>query len=134
MSIFSKLKPQKILDTVFSGIDKGLLSKEELIDYSKQAASANLEFVKVSNSESTPRSITRRIIAILVLSQYFLVFNVGLFGMVTGMFEGIKIIELATKAFSSLAVAVVIFYFGNHLLNSLVPSFAAKKNKKDEIN
>jgi len=127
MSIFSKLKPQKIIDTVFSGIDKSLLSKEELIDYSKQAASANLEFVKVTNSESTPRSITRRVIAIMVLGQYFLVFNVGLFGMVTGMFEGIKIIELSTKAFSSLAVAVVIFYFGNHLLNSIVPKFVNKK-------
>lgn len=128
MNIFSKLKPQKIVDTVFSGVDKSVLSNEEIIDYTIKAAELNLEFVKASNSESTPRSITRRIIAIMVLSQFFIVFNVGVVGMITGSYNGKEIIELSIAAFSTLAVAVVVFYFGNHLLNSLIPNLG--KNKK----
>ena len=60
MGFLSKLKPQKIVDTVFSGIDKAILSKEEIVDYSVKAANLNLEFVKATMSESTPRSISRR--------------------------------------------------------------------------
>jgi len=127
MGIFSKLKPQKIIDTVFSGIDKAVLSKEEIVDYTKQAAEANLNFVKASQGESTPRAKTRRIIAIMVLGQYFLAFNVGLLGMVTGWYDGKEVIVLSTEAFASLALAVVIFYFGNHLLSTVIPKFANKK-------
>jgi hypothetical protein len=127
MSIFSKLKPQKIVDGIFSGIDKAILSKEEIVDYSVKAASANLEFVKACQTESTPRSITRRIIAIMILGQYFLAFNVGLLGMATEWYEGKEIIVLATEAFATISLAVVIFYFGNHMLSQIIPKFAAKK-------
>lgn len=127
MSIFSKLKPQKIVDSVFSGVDKAILSKEELIDYSIKAAELNLEHLKATQNESTPRSITRRIIAIMILGQYFLSFNIGLLGRATGWYEGKEIMVESTNAFGSIALAVVIFYFGNHILNNIIPRFAAKK-------
>jgi hypothetical protein len=127
MGIFSKLKPEKILKTLFSGVDKSLLSKEEIVDYSMKAVDNNLEFVKATQKESTPRSITRRVIAIMILSQYFLAFNVGLLGMATGWFDGKEIIILATSSFATLTITVVIFYFGNHVANSILSKFAAKK-------
>lgn len=127
MGIFSKLKPQKILKTLFSGVDKALLTKEEIVDYSMKAVNNNLEFVKATQKESTPRSITRRVIAIMILSQYFLAFNVGLFGMASGLFNGKEIIVLATSSFATLTITVVIFYFGNHVANSILSRFAAKK-------
>lgn len=127
MSIFRKIKAQKIVDGVFSGVDKAILSKEELMDYSIKAAELNLEHLKTTYNESTPRSITRRIIAIMILGQYFLSFNIGLLGRATGWYEGKEIMLESTDAFSSIALAVVIFYFGNHILNNIIPRFASKK-------
>lgn len=127
MNIFSRLKPQKIVDTVFLGIDKAVLSKEEIVDYSVKAAELNLEFVKLANQESTPRSISRRIIAIFVIGEYVLAFNVGMIGMISGWFDGAEIISLSTEAFSWSVGAVIVFYFGNHLLNSVIPKFGNKK-------
>ena len=127
MGILNKLKPQKIVDTIFSGIDKGILSKEEIVDYSVKAAEANLEFIKATQTESTPRARTRRIIAIMVLAQYFLAFNAGLVGIITKLYNGEEIISLATEAFAKLAIAVVIFYFGNHLLTTIMPKLGIKR-------
>lgn len=129
MGIFTGFKPQKVFDTISSGFDKASLSKEEIVDYAIKGAELNLKFVEACQGESTPRSITRRIIAIMILGQYFLAFNIGLLGMVTGWFEGKEIIVLSTAAFGSLALAVVIFYFGNHLLATVIPKFANKKIK-----
>lgn len=127
MSIFSKLKPQKIVDTVFSGVDKAILSKEEMIDYTMKAVENNLEFVKLTMNEKSPRSITRRVIAIMVIGQYMLAFNVGLVGMISGWYEGKEILSLSTEAFEWAVISVVVFYFGNHMLNTLIPKFSNKK-------
>jgi hypothetical protein len=96
--LFKKLNPQQIVDTVFSGVDKAILSKEEMVDYAKKAADMNLEFVKATQNESTPRSISRRVIAILVIGQYILAFNVGLVGMISGWYDGKEILALATRS------------------------------------
>lgn len=125
--LFSKLNPQQIVDTVFSGVDKAILSKEELVDYAKQAAEMNLEFVKLTQQESTPRSISRRVIAILVIGEFILAFNVGLVGIISGWYDGKEILTLSSDAFGWAVGAVIIFYFGNHLANTVVSRFANKK-------
>ncbi len=126
-NLFSKLKPQQIVDTVFSGVDKAVLSKEELVDYSKKAAELNLEFVKATQQESTPRSISRRVIAILVIGEYILAFNAGLVGIISGWYDGDEILSLATGAFEWSVISIIIFYFGNHLANTVISKFAQKK-------
>lgn len=127
MSIFKTLQPQKIVDAVFSGVDKSILTKEELLDIAVKASVLNLEFVKATQKESTPRSITRRIIAIMILGQYFLSFNVGLFGLASKLYDGKLIIELSTTAFATLSLTVVIFYFGNHIVTPIINKFSNKK-------
>ena len=130
MSIFSKLKPQKIVDAVFSGVDKSVLTKEEIVDYAKESAKINQEFVRMTMAESSPRSITRRVIAVLVLGQYFIAFNVGLVGIVSGWYDGKEILSLATDAFEWASISVIIFYFGNHLLTNVTQKFADAKKPK----
>lgn len=127
MSILKRLKPQKIVDTIFSGVDKSVLTKEELVDYAKKAADLNIEFVKLANEESSPRSISRRVIAILVIGQYVLAFNVGLIGIVLEWYDGKEILTQANNAFEWSVVSIIIFYFGNHLLNNIIPKFGDKK-------
>ena len=131
MSIFSKLKPQKIVDSVFSGVDKAILTKEEMIDYTNKAVEQNIEFVKLTMQESTPRSISRRIIAILVIGSFVVSFFSGLFGLITGWYEGKVILELTNDTFDWAVISIIVFYFGNHMINNLLPKFAEKKlNKK----
>ena len=125
--LFKKLNPQQIVDTVFSGVDKAILSKEEMVDYAKKAADMNLEFVKATQNESTPRSISRRVIAILVIGQYILAFNVGLVGMISGWYDGKEILALATEAFEWSVISIIIFYFGNHLASTVIKRFSDKK-------
>ena len=124
-----QIKPQKIIDGVFSGIDKSVLTKEEIIDYSIKAAELNLEFIKATQAESTPRSISRRVIAILVIGQYVLAFNIGLLGIATGWFEGKEILTLTREAFEWSVISIIVFYFGNHLLNTMLPNM--KKQPKN---
>ena len=127
MSILKRLKPQKIVDTIFSGVDKSVLTKEELVDYAKKAAEINMEFVKLANQESSPRSISRRVIAILVIGQYILAFNVGLIGIIFEWYDGKEILTQANSAFEWSVVSIIIFYFGNHLLNNIIPKFGDRK-------
>lgn len=130
MGIFKgKIDLQKTADGIFSGIDKAVLSKEEIVDYTVKAAEANLEFVKATQTESTPRSISRRIIAILVIGQYILSFNVGLVGMVSGWYNGKEIITLSTEAFEWSVISIIVFYFGNHLLTTMLPKMGKIKSK-----
>ena len=130
MGIFKgKLDIQKTANSIFSGVDKSIFTKEEISDVGIEQVKANLEFVKTTQAESTPRSKTRRIIAIMILGQYFLSFNIGLVGMATGLYKGKEIIELSTAAFATLAISVVIFYFGRHMLTALVPTFGKRKDK-----
>jgi hypothetical protein len=128
MGIFKgKINLQETIDSVFKGVDQRKLTNEEIVEYSIKAADLNLEFVKATNAESTPRSISRRIIAILVIGQYCLAFNVGLVGMASGWYEGKEILIQATSAFEWSVISIIIFYFGNHLLSSVIPKFGNKK-------
>ena len=130
MGIFSKLKPQKIINTIFSGVDKAVLTKEELLDIAVKTTAANLEFVKATQTESTPRSVSRRIIAKIVLYQTCLSTNVGLVGIITGYYDGFQVLKITGETFLPLTMSVVIFYFGNHIVKAVVSKFANQKVEK----
>ena len=62
-SLFKKIDVGKAVDTVFSGIDKSILTKEELVDYEGKKADMLTKFVL--NDNNITRGISRRVIAFM---------------------------------------------------------------------
>jgi len=62
-SLFKKIDVGKAVDTVFSGIDKSILTKEELVDYESKKADMLTKFVL--NDNNITRGISRRVIAFM---------------------------------------------------------------------
>ena len=127
MTIFKGLNKEKLVEGLFSGMDKSILTKEELTDLAVKAANLNFQFVKASHDESTPRSVTRRVIAIMVMAQYFITFDVGLLMYALGNDKGLDIMIRSTAAFGIITGMVMTFYFGNHMLNAVINKFSDKK-------
>ena len=120
MSIFSRLNPQKIIDSVTSGIDKSFYTPEEKADMTKKMTELNLDFVKSTMSENSVRSYTRRIIAVSIVSVFLLLM---IFGVVMYFFNplaGQFIITSTSELLGYPFLAIVVFYFGGSVVSGLV--------------
>ena len=72
MGIFNgKLNLNKVFDTVSSGVDKLAFTKEEKADFNLKVSDKVAEFVGSTLSENTERSKARRIIAYVVVYNFF---------------------------------------------------------------
>lgn len=127
MGLLNFLKPTdsgKIIDDATSAVDKLFFTNEERADYLQKAAQVQLDFQKATASESTVRSVTRRVLAIMMYAVFL---GLVIATAVTGFFD----VEKAKFLFSlvgqlfSLAMAVTVFYFGGYYL----PGMFRKKEK-----
>ena len=114
MSILSKINPMKVLKGVGGFIDESFLSKEEV-------QKAITEHYKVTLQETTPRSITRRYLAVSIGAVWLLLvigsaaaylfneaYSAFLFGIIEEMF--------------GIVLTIVIFYFGGYYGGKFVKS------------
>lgn len=60
----------KATDSLISGIDKMVFTQEEKFDAWKDVAATHLAILKETASESTTRSITRRMLALILVGDY----------------------------------------------------------------
>ena len=106
MAIWSKINPMKVLKGVGGFIDESFLSKQEVQE-------AITEHYKTTLTESTPRSLTRRYIAVSIIAVFLLlIISCGvaypfseayanfLFGIVKEIF--------------GIVLTIIIFYFGGY--------------------
>ena len=107
---------EKILDGTIKGLDALVLTNEEKEQYAQKAAEAWLDAQKVLHDESSIRSVTRRLIALLVMVPYI--------GLVLACAVALPFnpeyskfyLALADGKFGLLALAVVTFYFGPYMI------------------
>ncbi len=115
---------EKTTDSIISGLDKVFYTDEERaqtltkrIELADKIANTHIELMKATASETTTRSITRRIVAVCVMALTFVcmvsICVVWLFDREWAVFmlEVTKYFQVGI-AF----ISVIIFFFGNHIL------------------
>ena len=106
----------KVLDAAIAGGDKLILTEEEKLDYNKETQSMYLEFMRISASESTAQSISRRLICLPVVYIWLglIVTNAAL-----AIFDmpGVTVIAGTIDSMNMPALAAIGFYVGRHMIN-----------------
>jgi hypothetical protein len=109
----------KVLDAGIKGLDAMVFTDEERAELNRKLGENWVELQKVLGSESTTRSVTRRVIAFAVIFPF-----VGLIlaAVVAYKFDPAFsqfIIDVADGKFGWLVVGVGGFYFGPHMLGRM---------------
>ncbi|MCK5616525.1 hypothetical protein KAR91_82445 [Candidatus Pacearchaeota archaeon] len=123
MGILSFLKAPKTLDKVtdaiISGGDKLMLTDEERLDYNIKAAEIHLKLTEKIGNESTPTSISRRVVGLTVLIPFGFLSIGGAILHAFGMEESGAHWLLVSDNFQMPSLAVIGFYFGSHIAGKL---------------
>lgn len=110
---------EKVLDAGIKGIDALVFTDEERAALHKELASNWLELQKVLGEETTVRSVTRRVIAIMVVGP-FVALVLGAAAAFPFSQEYAKfLLELAQSQFGWLTLGVAGFYFGPHMIQRM---------------
>jgi len=109
----------KFLDGAMSGIDKLVFTDQEKVEFSQAAGKAYLEHQKVILKENTAKSITRRILAVMVMGTFLLllVFSVGIYTIDP---EWSKFSLQVASTLSTGFTAIIVFYFGYYAIGNLM--------------
>ena len=106
MSILSKINPMKVLSGVGGFIDESLLSKEEV-------QKAITEHYKNTLQESTPRSLTRRYIAVAIIAVFLLLLVGSAIAYIFNEQYADFLFDLIKEIFG-IVLTIIIFYFGGY--------------------
>lgn len=111
----------KVLDAGISGLDKIFYTDEEKAEAHAKMGEHWLKVQEALATESSPRSVSRRIIAWSVVANVLLAFDVCLVLALTSRKEAIQSVVELVIAFNLgwAFVAIIIFYFGPHALSAL---------------
>lgn len=102
-----------------NGIDALFYTQEEKAQAGIKVMDQVLEMNRVANEESSIRSITRRAIAWVIIGN-FTIFSIS--ALIVTLMGELEITASILQLMGSLSLpmitlAVVVFYFGNHILN-----------------
>ena len=108
-----------IVDGAISGIDKLWFTPEEKSDASKKVLEIVLERVKLAVGESSVRSMTRRIIAIMFSGTFL---TLLLASAIIYKFDSAWALHLYKTActLTNAVIAIIIFYFGSYGIGYLM--------------
>lgn len=109
----------KVLDAGVKGIDALVFTDEERAVMHKELAANWLELQKVLGEETTVRSVTRRVIAVMVVGP-FVTLVLGAAAAFPFDQEYAKfMLALAESQFGWLTLGVAGFYFGPHMIQRM---------------
>jgi hypothetical protein len=110
---------EKVLDAGISGIDKIFHTDEEKSDARQKLFDGWKDLQKVLGEETTIRSVTRRILAFIIMGSFtFLVLYAAIvwpFNVEYAKF----LLQLAESKFGWMAVGVAGFYFGPNMIGRM---------------
>lgn len=109
----------KVLDAGIKGLDALVFTEEEKSELSKKLGDQWIELQKVLGEETTVRSVTRRMIALLVVAPFvLLVLGAAAAYPFHREYAGF-LLELAQSQFGWLTMGVAAFYFGPFMLQRM---------------
>lgn len=126
--VFGRVDPQKIINGLGGFIDESTESKEEV-------RKSIVNHYNQSLQESTPRSLTRRYIAVSIIGVYLLFLIVAVFAYPFSVDYATFVLKVA-GLLTSLVVTIAIFYFGGYYGKKLLQTRRERKieylkDKKD---
>ena len=127
-------KKKKVLDTIsqLAGIaDKYSFTNEERAEFNKGMADATVEYTKLTMSENTVRSKTRRIIAVMIMAIWsFLVLLCAICWKIDPLWADhvLKLIGLI----SGISLSVTAFFFGGYYLKGPIQAFTNRFKRKSK--
>ena len=118
MGMFGKkLDAERLFEAASSGLDKLFFTKEEKSEAAKALADAQLEFVKLSVNENSIRSITRRYLAIAIVSVFLVLILAAVVSYAYDREYAAFIFRVA-EHMNTLVMMVAGFFFGAYMLGS----------------
>lgn len=120
----------KVVDGVISGVDKLFFTDEEKTEASQKAMDSIYSFIKTTMDKSSIRSITRRVLAVEVVSAFVFLLLAGAMIYILNPTWAAHVLDCA-KALSNLVLAVSVFYFGPYQVGGMIQKIKGEKNNKD---
>jgi len=110
---------EKVLDGAISGIDKLFYTNEEKADSRKEVAKMYMAHQTLILGENTARSITRRILAIMIIGAFLsgLIFSVGIWKYSPGW---AKFTLGVTGHLSTGFGGIIVFYYGYYAVGNIM--------------
>jgi hypothetical protein len=103
---------EKATDGVIAGIDAAFYTKEEKAADNIRLTKFRMDMVKSLQDECTPRALTRRVLAIIILGHVFLHLDAAIVCFILRMNGAVDFILKLVEAEMTLASIVAFFYFG----------------------
>ncbi len=122
MGLLSGINKMKVLGGVGKFIDESFLSKEEV-------QTAITEHYKATLQETTPRSITRRYIAVSIVAVFLLLIVAAVIAYPLNKVYGEFVFSIVEEIFG-IVLTIVIFYFGGYYGGKFISQKTAKEPKK----
>ena len=117
-----------VVEGAIAGVDKLFFTDEEKADTKIKMQQIWLEAIKTTANESSIRSITRRILAVMIMGSFLFLILASFFCfpfLPTMAAFGLSL----AKELSTLTLAVGVFYFGTYAIGTYL--FKDKKGKPD---
>lgn len=113
---------------VVSGIDKMFYTDEEKEDNAQMRMKLASDLILKLQDQFTPRAITRRVLAVIIVATFDLVFLVSVVLAILDKTNAVdKIIGIVNAfQFGTLVITIIIFYFGYYGIGKIID----KKNGK----
>lgn len=108
-----------IIEKGAEGIGKLVFTDQEKAELSQKTYETWLEVQKITGSENSIRSITRRILAVLIMGT-FLLFLIGAGSLYPFVPAWSAFLLSLAKELSNLVLAVAVFYFGYFGIQQIV--------------
>ena len=118
----------KVVDGVISGVDKLFFTDEEKTEASQKAMDSIYSFIKTTMDESSIRSITRRVLAVMIVAAFLFLL---IFGALVYFFDSAWAAHALScaSALSNLVLAVSVFYFGPYQVGGMISKIKGEKKE-----
>ena len=110
----------KLVDGAINGLDKMFYTDEEKADARAKMGDWYIKLQETLRDESSIRSVTRRVIAFLILGPYVLLVVGGAAAYPFNTEYAKFLLSVANGQFGMLAIAVGGFYFGPHMIGRMM--------------
>jgi len=106
----------KVLDAGIKGVDALVFTEEEKTEAKQKLLSQWVDLQKSMGEETTVRSVSRRIIAMLLIVPFVLLIMMSAVAFPFNEVYAKFLLELASGNFGFMAMGVAAFYFGPYML------------------
>lgn len=121
-----------LAEDISAGVDKMFFTNEEKADYSAKAFDGWLRMVELQKDSETYRSITRRILAVIIVFNLILMIWLCIFSEMSAFFGWFGMTSPVAQPFTQITMSIIqlagvfqlgwvfctiiVFYFGPHLI------------------